>query len=407
MPTFSYQAISETGETVSGAIEADSVDAAENLLFAKGYIPSKITRERNAGNNKSWSDIMGRIGGVTTSDIIIFTKQFRSMLSAGVPIIKLLQTLGTQTQNHALKSAISSIIADIKQGSTLFDAMSRYPKIFSHLYCNMVRAGETSGNLPDVLSRLIYIIEHEAKIKSDIRSALQYPFIVLIALGIAFFILLTFVVPKFITIFARAGITLPLPTRIAMLMYQVLSAYWYYLIGGIIILIAGLRYYFNTEEGRFQRDAFLLKIPILGSLFVKSAMSRFASIFAILQSSGIPVMNAITILSGTIGNAAISRTFNRIKEQLEEGRGISTPLRAAKYFTPMVIDMIAIGEESGNIEEMLREITKHYDDEVEYAVKGLSGAIGPVLIVGLAAVVGFFAMAIFLPMWDMTKMTTR
>jgi type IV pilus assembly protein PilC len=165
-----------------------------------------------------------------------------------------------------------------------------------------------------------------------------------------------------------------------------------------------LRYYFKTENGNYVKATFLLKVPLFGPLFIKAAMSRFAAIFAILQASGVPVMDAMNILSGTIGNAAISRQFEKVRELLKEGQGISAPLRATKYFTPMTIDMVAVGEESGNIDDMLREVTLHYDDEVSYAVKRLSDAIGPILMVGLAAVVGFFALAIFLPMWDLTKM---
>jgi type IV pilus assembly protein PilC len=268
----------------------------------------------------------------------------------------------------------------------------------------MIKAGELSGNVSSVLERLSYIIEHEAKIKSDIKSALRYPKIVVIALSIAFIILLTFVVPVFVNMFKSAGIELPLPTQLAMLLYMFLRNYWYLILAFIVILIFSLSTYFKTENGQLARDSFLLKIPMLGPLYTKAAMSRFASIFAILQTSGVPVMQSLSILSDTIGNAAISKAFEHVRERIEEGQGIARPLRAAKYFTPMVVDMIAIGEESGNIDEMLREITKHYDDEVEYAVKGLSDAIGPILIVGLAAVVGFFALAIFLPIFDLTKM---
>jgi type IV pilus assembly protein PilC len=175
----------------------------------------------------------------------------------------------------------------------------------------------------------------------------------------------------------------------------------------LAIIVFGLSSYFKTENGRLRRDIFLLEIPILGPLFKKAALSRFASIFAILQTSGVPVLQSLTILSETIGNAAISRDFDYVRTRIEEGAGIAAPLRSAKYFTPMVVDMIAIGEESGNIDEMLREITKHYDDEVEYSVKGLSEAIGPILIVGLAAVVGFFALAIFMPMWDLTQIAGK
>jgi type IV pilus assembly protein PilC len=268
----------------------------------------------------------------------------------------------------------------------------------------MIRAGEISGSVPSVLERLSYIIEHEAKVKSDIKSALRYPQIVVIALGIAFVILLTFVVPTFVDLFKTAGLELPLPTKVAMLLYAFMKNYWYLIIAAIVFIIFCLSAYFKTDNGKLARDAFLLKIPILGPLFQKAAMSRFASIFAILQTSGVPVMQSLAILSETIGNAAISKAFEHVRERIEEGQGISRPLKSAKFFTPMVIDMIAIGEESGNIDEMLREITKHYDNEVEFAIKKLSDAIGPILIVGLAAVVGFFALAIFMPIFDLTKM---
>ena len=189
-----------------------------------------------------------------------------------------------------------------------------------------------------------------------------------------------------------------------MLLYQGLANYWYILIIGLAALIVGLRSYFKTADGRYLLDAFLLKMPLFGPLFQKAAMSRFASIFAIMQASGVPVMQTMEVISNTIGNTAISREFDHVRDRIQEGQGISGPLGSAKYFTPMVVDMVAIGEESGNIEDMMRQVSIHYDDEVSYAVKGLSDAIGPILIVGLAAVVGFFAMAIFLPMWDMTKM---
>jgi type IV pilus assembly protein PilC len=268
----------------------------------------------------------------------------------------------------------------------------------------MVHAGEVSGTVSEVLDRLSYILEHENKVKSDIRSAMQYPALVVIALAIAFFVLLTFVIPKFETIFSTTGLTLPLPTRIAIALYHFLRGYWPVLTLGAIGLFFGLRSYLKTEQGRFVKDSLLLKAPVFGPLFIKAAMSRFASIFAILQASGVPVIKAMTILSGTIGNAAIARAFDAIGKQLEEGRGISGPLASANYFTPMVVDMVAIGEESGNIDGMLREISSHYDEEVRHAVSRMADALGPVLVVALAVVVGFFALAIFMPMWDMTKM---
>jgi type IV pilus assembly protein PilC len=296
------------------------------------------------------------------------------------------------------------MMRDIREGSDLYDAFNRHSQVFSALYCSMIRAGEASGSLPVVLERLIYIIEHEHKIKSDIKAALRYPMIVTIALGAAFLVLLTFVVPKFVTIFTQAGLDLPLPTRLCLILYQLLADYWPVIIGGVTAVIVSLMLYVKTPPGRYTRDRLVMHIPLLGPLFVKAAMSRFAAIFSILQHSGVSVIQAMDILSGTIGNAAISREFNRIKDKLEEGRGIAEPLRSARYFTPMVISMVAIGEDTGNLDELLKEVSDHYDTEVEYAVKQLSDAIAPILTVGLAAVVGFFALAIFLPMWDLTKM---
>lgn len=407
MPNYIYQAINENGNTVSGTLEAESVEAANSILFSRGLIPSKINQEQGKSGDNMWSQIMSATSTVKVSDLIIFTKQFRSMLSAGVPILRLLQVLEAQTESQGLRKALSTIIQDIRQGSSLSEALEKYPKIFSRLYCAMIKAGEVSGNVPGVLDRLVYIIEHETKVKADIKSALRYPLMVVIALGVAFIVLLTFVVPKFATLFSKAGLVLPWPTKFAMFLYSFLVNYWYLILTLIVIIIFSLVSYFKTSQGRFVRDSFLLELPIIGPLFKKAALSRFASIFAILQTSGVPVMQSLTILSTTIGNEAIARSFEYVRERIEEGAGISTPLKSAKYFTPMVIDMIAIGEESGNIDEMLREIAKHYDDEVEYAVKGLSDAIGPILIVGLAAVVGFFALAIFMPIWDLTKLATQ
>jgi len=403
MPHFSYKAINQRGVEISGVVEAKSVEAVQNLLSEQGLIPSAVTGESFTSGN-FLAGIQAKLASVTMKELILFTKQFRTMLMAGLPILKVLEILEHQTQNLKLKKALASLTVEIKEGVALNEAFGKHPGIFSPLYINMIEAGESSGTLPDVLDRLVYILEHEHKVRSDIKSALQYPIMVMVALVIAFFVLLTFVIPKFVGIFKKAGLDLPLPTLICLYMYQFLQNYWHLLLGGLVLVILALRYWFKTEQGQYVRDKFILRLPLVGGLFVKAVMSRFASIFSILQASGVTVLRALDILSGTIGNAAISREFSGLKDKIQEGRGISGPLRSLRYFTPMVVDMVAVGEESGELEQMLQVISTHYDDEVEYAVKGLSDAIGPVLIVSLAAIVGFFAMAIFLPMWDLTKM---
>jgi len=406
MPKYIYKAMNENGDTASGTLEAESVEVASSMLISRNLIPSKIKEQSRTGDNLQLKAILGT-SKVKVTDVVIFTKQFHSMIVAGIPMLRILSILEEQTENKGLREAISKIIQDINQGMPLSDALDKHPKIFSRLYCDMVKAGEISGSVPVVLDRLIYIIEHEAKVKSDIKSAFRYPLIVLVALSGAFILLLTFVIPQFANVFSRAGLTLPLPTKFAMFLYGFLHNYWYLIIGVIVITVFVMISYFKTSNGKFVRDSFLLEMPIVGPVFKKAALSRFASIFAILQTSGVPIMQSLTILSATMGNEALTRSFDHIRERIKEGAGISAPLKSAKYFTPMVVDMVAIGEESGNIDEMMRAVAKHYDDEVEHAIKGLSEAIGPLLIVGLAAIVGFFALAIFMPMWDLTKIATK
>jgi len=405
MPSFSYQVLNESGRTITGSMEADTVEQARQKLLALGYIPVSVTRGRDKAGVSGWfEDLEIKMTKVSLKDIILFTKQFRTMVKAGLSILEIMRILEEQSENKRLKIICAQMGAEIKQGRTLHEAFAQHPKVFSNLYVNMILAGEQTGSLPEVLDRLIYLVEHENKVKSDIRSALQYPIIVLVALGLAFYVLLNFVIPKFVVTFKKVNIDLPMPTVIAINMYEFFQAYGYYLLGGVVVGVIMFRRFINTTGGRLWWDRLWLRMPVFGPLFTKAAMARFASIFAILQSSGISVLNTLDILQGTIGNAAIALEFARIKELLKEGRGLSSPLRQAKHFTPMVINMVAVGEETGNLEEMLMAVAGHYDVEVEYSVSTLSEAINPVLVVGLAAVIGFFALAIFLPMWDLTKM---
>jgi len=404
MPTYSYQAINESGSIVTGELEADSTDMANNILSARGYLPSQVVVKGQVVSSDFVKRLKERLTTIKPPELILFTKQFKTLIRAGVPILKVFKVIENQTENVTLKDIILSVSQDVEQGAALHDAFRRHPKAFSPLYCSMLRAGEASGALPEILERLIYILEHEHKIRSEIRAALSYPIIVLTFLGLAFFVLLTFVIPQFVGIFERSNIALPIPTQICMLMYKFLASYWLLLIAGIVGGIIFFSYYLKTEQGLLAKDTFLMRLPLLGPLFAKAAMARFASIFSILQASGVPVLDCIRILSETIGNAAISKEFDLVTERLEEGRGLAEPLKSAKYFPPIVINMIAIGEESDSLEDMLSEIALHYDSELEYAMKKLSEAIGPLLTLGLAVVVGFFALAIYLPMWDMTKM---
>ncbi|WP_024335254.1 type II secretion system F family protein [Desulfotignum balticum] len=404
MALYQFKAIDENGQPVSGEIEADSRDAALGLVAARGLIPQ--TAKKKSGR----SDIMGFLNNlplpgrlVKTKDLILFTKQFKTMVQAGVSIVQVFQILFEQTENPHLRKAIAKMVENIREGRSLFQAFSDHPRIFPRLYCAMIRAGEESGALPEIMDRLIYVITHEEKVKNDIQGALRYPMFVLAVLGGAFLVLLTFVVPRFVDIFEQGGVEIPLPTRICMMMYTFLSQFGgYMLLTAGVLVVAGF-YYVRTDTGRLMKDRLLMGLPLIGQLLVKSAMSRFSSIFSILQASGVGVLESLRVLTDTIDNAAIAVEFKKIRSQLEEGRGISGPLKRARYFPPMVVSMVAIGEESGNLDGMLKEISDHYDAEVEYATKRLAEALGPLLMVAMSAMVGFFILAIFKPMWEMAN----
>ncbi len=403
MTIFAYTAINETGSEIKGEIDAPSLDLAMDMLSQKGYIPDTVSEK--SGGSDTVSRLSDRFVSIKPRDLILFTKQFKTLIHAGVPMMDVLRTMEVQTENKKLQKAVAQIKEDVREGANLYKAFSKHDKIFSELYCNMINAGESSGALPDVLDRLIYIIDHENKLKSDIKSALRYPQMVVFFLGIAFFVLLNFVIPQFVSVFTKAGIKLPLPTQICMTLYNIVHNYWHIGLATIsVTLYISYYFFFKTSGGRVIKDRAFLKMPLIGPVVLKAAMSRFASIFSILQTSGITVLESMDVLAKTINNSAITIEFEKIKEMLTAGRGISQPLRSSKYFPPMVINMVAIGEETGNLDDMLSEISRHYDTEVEYSTKAMSEAIGPILVVGLAAVVGFFAMAIFLPMWDLTKM---
>ena len=404
MPKFNYRAITEDGTTTTGEVEAESVEKASSMLASQGYIPTRVKEERSAVSGVQLGSLLDSLSSIKAPELILFTKQFNTLIRAGVPMLSLLKVLEEQTEHPKLRKILGTIHQDIKEGSSLHEAFRKHPRAFSPLYCNMLKAGETSGALNEVLDRLTYIIEHEHRVKSDIKSALMYPIIVVCFLFVAFIVLLTGVIPRFVDIFKSAGLKLPLPTQICMLLYTGLIHYWYIVLSILVIGGVALYFYLRTDNGKYVFYTAMMKLPIVGPLFIKSAISRFASIFSILQASGVDILQVMDILSETIGNSAISRELAGIRDRLAEGHGIAGPLSSAKYFTPMLINMVAIGEESGNLEELMKDVAKHYDTEVEYAMKKLSEAIGPILTIGLAAVVGFFATAIFLPMWDLTLM---
>lgn len=406
MAKFHYKAINPDGKMINGTIEAPNADTVQNQLAAQGNIPTEIKKVGDSSKKDGGPAVpfFARFGGVKLPDLLIFTKQINTLLRAGISISKTLEVLEEQSENPLLKNAINRINDSIHGGDSLHKSFRKHPGIFNNLYCSLVQAGEISGSLPTVLDRLAYIMEHEHKVREDVKGALAYPKMVVFALLGAFFFLLNFVIPKFVGVFESAKLELPMPTKICIILSNGIQAYWPIMLAGAAGTVFGFKYITKTRKGELIWDRILLKMPIIGHLFVKSAMSRFSSILSILMASGVGILDSLDIISGTIGNAAIAKDFEQVKVVMSEGGGISRPLREAKSFPPMVVNMVAIGEESGSLEEMLKEIAAHYDDEVQYAVKGLAEAIGPILIVTLTSVVGFFALAIFLPMWDLTQL---
>ncbi len=407
MVRFSYRAVAESGREVKGVLDADSMDHANDILAARGLVITALSAESAAGSAGGWGARLDRLRGVHAEELILFTKQLSTMLRAGIPVLRVFDILQTQAENPRLKQICSEIATDLRGGGTLHSALRRHHGVFSPLYCSMVLAGETSGALPQVLQRLIYVIGHEYKVRSDVRSALQYPILVLLALVAAFFTLITLVIPRFAAVYEKVKLNLPMPTRICLAISGFLREYWPVMLVAVVGVAAALIWAVRTESGRYIRDRILMKMPMIGGLLVKAALSRFASILSILQATGVGMLDSFRILTDTIGNAALGRELAGVQARLEEGHGMARPFMAARFFTPMFVNMVAIGEESGNLDEMLREIAAHYDAEVEYATKRLTTALGPFLIVMLAAMVGFFAMAVYLPMWDLARIATR
>lgn len=390
-----------------GRLTADTLDDAMGQIVDLNLVPIDLLRVGGRSDNL-FARIQTHYLPVPAPDLIVFTKQLVTMVRVGIPMTQAFSILKDQTVQPRLRRLAGIIRDDIEAGSSLSSAAGKHSKVFSPLFCSMIEAGEASGTLPEVLDRLLYLIEHEAQVKAEIKTAMRYPFIVVGVLGVAFLVMVGFVIPRFVSFFDKQGLDLPLPTRMCITMSEILTGYGIWIALGTIV--SGLlfhRYFNRTDPGRLIRDRSLLAIPLIGPVLVKAAMSRFASIFAILQSSGVLVLDSLRILTETVGNAAISAEFVKVRELLEEGHGIAGPLSSSSYFPPMLVNMVKIGEESGRLDEMLRHVSEHYDVEISYTIKKMTDAIGPLLIISLTVVVGFFALAIYMPMWELTQMTGK
>lgn len=402
MPTFKYRVRDKSGKAIAGTIDAATLQTAGDHLFQLGYFPITIKEEREAVSS-ALSHILKRFQKVKLEDLIFFSLQFSTFYKAGLPLLTGLKSILEEINHKELKRVLEEICRKIEEGSTLNGAMAGYPDVFPEIYINMVRAGEDSGTLGESLDRFITLADRELRTRKRLKEVTRYPKIVILAVLIAFAVLITFVIPRFADIFSSFDTALPLPTRVMIGINELFQSYWYLILGvtlGIPILIGR---YIRTEKGRYNWDNLKTRIPVFGPIFLKIALSRFAYVFAMLSRSGIPIRQTLEITSSTIENVALSQSIKKISDEIIEGKSLAEAMKNSERFTPLVLQMTSVGESTGTLNEMLIKVTEYYDLQVEDALKKLPAYIEPILIVFLGVSVLFLALAVFLPWWNLAS----
>lgn len=400
MPTFRYTAVDQGGEEVTGTLEAHNEDAVISQLKDQGYRPVEI-------NERSESFLSGipLIGGspVGGEELAVFTRQMATLLDSGLPLLRAVNVLEEQTENEAFKAILQKVSQDIQSGASFSEALSAHPQVFDDLYVNMVKAGETGGVLDTVLKRLAEFAEKRQELKAKIKSATMYPAIMFIVAILVVIFLLVFVLPTFTSLFNEMNVQLPLPTRIVIGVSRFLQNFWWLVLGGFVGLYLLYRWYYSTDHGEYVIDGMKLNMPIFGSLIRKVQTARFSRTLGTLLSSGVPILEAIDIVKGTIGNRVIADTMDDVQESISEGETISEPLHESGVFPPMVTHMVSVGEETGDLDGMLNRVADTYEMQVDEAVDGLSSLIEPLLIVFMGVTVGVIVLAMFLPMFQLVN----
>lgn len=388
---------------MTGTIDAPTSEMAGSRLYETGYFPIAI-EEETASVSLNLSDLWKRFQKVKLEELIVFSQQLSTLYKAGLPLLPGLKSLRDQTLNQRFKEILEEIGLQIEGGNTLFGAMSKYPDVFPLVYVNMVRAGETSGRLAESLDRYVTLADRELRTRQRVKETTRYPKIVIFSVIIAFFVLLAFVIPRFAQVFSQFNTPLPLPTRMMIGINEVFHTYWYLWLAAIVFAPLLLKRYIQTEKGKILWDGFKTRIPGFGRLFLIAALSRFAHTFVMLNKSGIPILQTLDITSTTINNVVLSQSIEEISQKVREGRSLADAMRESGKFTPLVIQMVAVGESSGTLDEMLIRITESYDLELENAIKKMSTYIEPVLTLFLGIVVLLLALAVFLPWWNMAQL---
>ena len=401
MPAYSYKARDRSGRLVEAVMEAATQrDVAANLR-EKGLIPTEITLPKSGLQGDVKLPAWLNFGGKTNlRDVTIFSRQFATVINAGLPVVQSLAILQRQAEKDSLKDALKKIREEVEVGLPLSDALSRHPKIFNRLYVYLVRAGEASGNLDGILERIASYQEKQAALRGKLKSAMTYPVVVLtIALAVTYF-LLTGIVPQFAGILTQLGGELPLITRILMGISDFLLNQWWLLVLFIVGAVVGTGIFYRTNRGQHTIDALLLKMPVVGNLIQKTAIASFSNTFGLLLKSGVNIIEAIEITKGTAGNVIVEDVLEEAKQAVQRGEQISVTLvDHPKVFPPLVSSMISIGEETGAVDAMMEKIASFYEREVNEAVESLTAALEPLLIVFLGGIVGFIVAGMFLPMF--------
>lgn len=400
MPSFAYKGRNSAGETVEGVLEAANAGFAADALFGSGVTPLSIEEKAAASGSLNIQLFAPRIGHI---DILLFTRQIYTLLKAGVPIMRALASLRDSTTNPAMQNMLQSLRESLDQGRELSVSLARHPKAFTPFYLSMVRVGEMTGRLEEVFLRLFDHMAFERFMREQVKSALRYPMFVVAAMVIAMAVINIFVIPAFAQVFKGFGAELPLMTRILIGTSDFFVKWWPAMLVGTIGLSVAFRQWIHTRDGRYRWDRFKLRVPVAGKIVHKATMARFARSFALAARSGVPIIQALTNVAMTVDNAWISDKIERMRDGVERGESVLRSAIATEAFTPVVLQMIAVGEESGSLDDMMEEIAEMYQNEVEYELKTLAQQIEPILIVMLGAMVLVLALGIFLPMWDLGR----
>ncbi|NOZ75896.1 MAG: type II secretion system F family protein [FCB group bacterium] len=401
MATYSYKAIDGSGLLVTGDFEASNYgEALDYLQNSLEYTPIKVKEKKES----AISVFLQRFQKVPIQEVMNFTKQLHTLEHAGVPVLTSISALKEQAETAAFKAVLDSVYRDLEGGLSFSEALSKHPDVFPEFFIHSTKAGEEAGAMEEVLLKLNDQLGRQSDIQRRIKKALRYPMMVMTAIVIAFVIIITFVLPNFIKMFAMGGqAELPLPTRILIGISNAFQNYWYMIFGGILAIGFLFNYYIHTEQGRFNWDRFKLHVIVFGKLFHMVSIARFTSTLQTLNRSGLPILQSLEIGAKSTGNKVVEKAINEIAIGVKQGQGLTIPFRKSKMFPPLVIQMISVGEESGSLDEMLVNVSEHYDSLVDDAVDGLMAAIEPVMTIIIGGLVALLAAGMFMPMWGMIE----